>query len=267
MTWQIVLGFIVLLLPAAFALLVRVNGRTNSDPYIVRRARYSAVLFPVFVAMIYALQFVFLLSLERERQADLVLSASGLFVWAVIAWILLASLIYGIRKPTAEHLARSTSRAATLEPRHKNSPIPAWAWLMLAGSLGAATIFIEMTLSPVPGTSWVLLISAAAVLALGPWLVHQNLLAAEPNMPDTLASVRSAYRRRRQIRSWWLYSVFAISVCYKTLLAALIALDRFIADALYVSTFGAALIILNSAVFYVFDRRRSRSIVRLMNEV
>ena len=52
MTWQLILGFFVLLLPVPLGFLIPANPRARPDPRVVLRARYAAVLVPLFVAAI-----------------------------------------------------------------------------------------------------------------------------------------------------------------------------------------------------------------------
>lgn len=270
MPWQISLGFIVLLLPALLALLVRGDSETNADPYVVRRARYGAMFFPVAVAIMYWWYFNRLLSLAHDSPSRHFLTPSGLYIWAVMAWFLFASLVYTIRKSVAKPFSQTTKRSATLEPRHRDPMIPVWAWLLLAASICLATVIVVIILAPAPrprlNLSLVLLASAASVLILGLWLVNRNLLSPEPSLPGALASVQSAYRGRRRIRSWWIYSVVAISISYKVFLAVSFVLDKQSVTAIPLFSLAAVLFILVSTIFYVLDRRQSHSIVRLMSE-
>ena len=267
MSWQLILAFFVLLLPVPLGFLIPANPRARPDPRLVRRARYAAVLFPLFVAAIQLATMVYMASLYSDSQATYVHSPSGLFTWAPMAWFFFAHLVYVLRKPATKPFSETNGRAATLIPRHKDSPVPIWAWIPLAGSWACATLLITMTMAPVPTVTWILLASAAFVLIPGPWLVRQNLLAAEPLLPGAQEPIHAAYCHRRRIRSWCLFTIIAISAFWKTLLATLYALDHPILTAglIFPSTAGLILIVL--AVFLIYDHRASQRIKQLLGEL
>lgn len=271
MTWQIYLGIFLLLLPVPLAVLIPARVDEKPDPYVVRRARYAAALFPLIVGVIYLVQFAYLFNLTRELQPDFARSAFGLFnwvpiVWVPMAWIFLANLVYVLRKPASKSLSDSTKRDATLVPRHKFSPIPAWSWLSLAGAFVLTSLAMAISLAPLPAISWTLLAAAALMLIIGPWIVRQNLLSAEPGFAGAHAAIQSAYGQRRCIRSWWLFTIITIGALYKTLVAVLFALSNSGAMSGRVLISAAGLIMLVSVAFYVLDRRMTQSISHLIGD-
>ncbi len=128
-------------------------------------------------------------------------------------------------------------------------------------------LLITLRVDPVPTITWILLASAALMLMIGPWLERQNLLSAEPMLPDAQASVLEAYGRRRHIRSWCLFTIIAISATWKTLLAALYAFEHPILTTRFVFPVTAGLILLVLAILLIFEFRASRRISRLLCQV
>ena len=66
--WQLILGFFVLLLPVPLIFLIPTNPKARPDPHLVRRARYAAVLFPLFVAAIQLASMVYMASLYSDSK-------------------------------------------------------------------------------------------------------------------------------------------------------------------------------------------------------
>lgn len=229
MSHNLPLALTVLLLPIPLAFLIPAAVRAQPDPWKIRRMRISLTGFAGLVALLYGLLIHFQMRVEGSETAPPAL-VSGIFLWSVMSWFFLATLIWELRRPAPEPFPGAKARAASLVPREHQSPALRWAWRALGATWGLAVVAFLFVSETVPAISILLLGSSFCLLIMGPWLARGQLInSPEPLLPGASADLANhlqrRYAARRTLRTWSIFVLLTISVGYKTVLAFVLSTE------------------------------------------
>jgi hypothetical protein len=127
----------------------------------------------------------------------------------ILLHVLFARPLIQVKNPMAKGDAfmPQTTRAASLEPRHRASTLARWAWFLGLGVWSATALLCLWLLASV--RSWYriedtlgFLLSASLPLVIAPAVLRWWLQRPEPMDPAGTPALSDAYARLRRIKAW-----------------------------------------------------------------
>jgi hypothetical protein len=208
--------------PLFFALFIKTKQTSAPVPELQRLMRRLMIATGLALLLHLGVQ----MALEATHpERDLIRAAWPSLVGTlgcILMWSLFAGPAMAAKNAAWGNTAGTTTRSASLVPRHLADPISARAWGFGWALFGVCALV----------TSWSISAGAPAVLVLGlGWWVgmavfgaKQNLLEAEPRNESGSDAVDESYRSLRAFRSWSFYWLGLVGTVAFTFTATMVLL-------------------------------------------